>query len=104
MLLIRHHHRKICGHCHAEKFAYETKHFCCSSGQVSLMSNDILNVLYDLFTSDSEESKQLLMHIRSYNTSFAFTSFGVKCDKNLSKKNKDIYTFRVQGQVYHYIN
>ncbi|KAL3532811.1 hypothetical protein ACH5RR_006332 [Cinchona calisaya] len=38
------------------------------------------------------------------NNLFAFTSFGVKCDKNLSKRNKGIYTFRVQGQVYHFIN
>ena len=29
---------------------------------------------------------------------------GVKYDKDLCKRNKGIYTFRVQGQVYHYIN
>ncbi|GER30203.1 protein kinase superfamily protein, partial [Striga asiatica] len=30
--------------------------------------------------------------------------FRVKDDKNLSKRNKGTYTFRVQGQVYHFIN
>ena len=37
-------------------------------------------------------------------TNFAFTSFGVKYDKDLYRRNKGMHTFRVQGQVYHFIN
>jgi hypothetical protein len=40
----------------------------------------------------------------NFNNKFALTSFDVKYDKNLCKRNKGIYTFRVQGQVYDYIN
>ena len=43
-------------------------------------------------------------YVRTYNNTFAFTSFGVKYDKDLCKGDRGIYTFRVQGQVYHYIN
>ncbi|PHT86852.1 hypothetical protein T459_08958 [Capsicum annuum] len=35
---------------------------------------------------------------------FAFTSLGVKYDKTLTKRDHGIYTFRVQGQMYHFIN
>lgn len=46
-------------------------------------------------------SKHMLEHI--INT-FTFTSFSVKCEKDLCKRNKGIYTFKVQGQFYHYVN
>jgi hypothetical protein len=45
-----------------------------------------------------------MTYIRTFNNKFALTSFGVKYDKNLCRRNKGTYTFRVQGQVYHYIN
>ncbi|KAG2725984.1 hypothetical protein I3760_01G090900 [Carya illinoinensis] len=38
-----------------------------------------------------------------YNNKFAFTSFGVKFDRNLCRRNRGIYTFRAQGQIYHYL-
>ncbi|XP_074303199.1 uncharacterized protein LOC141637624 [Silene latifolia] len=38
------------------------------------------------------------------NSSFAFTSYGVKKDHTLTHRNRGIYTFRVQGQFYHFIN
>ena len=47
---------------------------------------------------------KFLKYIFTYNNTFACTSFGVKYDQNFCKRNKCIYTFRVQGQVYHYIN
>ncbi|KAG5588307.1 hypothetical protein H5410_048741 [Solanum commersonii] len=34
---------------------------------------------------------------------FAFTSLGVTYDKALAKRYHGIYTFRVQGQMYHFI-
>ncbi|KAL0327904.1 UNVERIFIED_CONTAM: hypothetical protein Scaly_2223000 [Sesamum calycinum] len=41
---------------------------------------------------------------RTYNNAFAFTSFGVTYDKELCRNEKNIYTFRVQGLVYHFLN
>lgn len=35
---------------------------------------------------------------------FAFTSLGVNYDRILAKRNHGIYTFKVQGQMYHFIN
>lgn len=35
---------------------------------------------------------------------FSFTSYGVKADTDINKKSRGIYTFRVQGKMYHYIN
>ncbi|KAL4559204.1 hypothetical protein LXL04_031338 [Taraxacum kok-saghyz] len=93
-----------CRYCKAMKFYSESDNFCCSSGSVVLSTNELPSVMRDLLCSMSEESKLFRMLIRSYNNTFAFTSFGVKADNNLSKRNNGIYTFRVQGQVYHFIN
>lgn len=57
-----------------------------------------------MFTFNIAESVNFLTYVRTYNKKFAFTSFRVKFDKVLCKKNKGIYTFRAQGQIYHYIN
>lgn len=39
-----------------------------------------------------------------YNNHFAFTSFGFKYDKDLFKAYKGIHTFKVQRQIYHYVD
>ncbi|KAK4397189.1 hypothetical protein Sango_1555500 [Sesamum angolense] len=41
---------------------------------------------------------------RTYNNVFAFTSFGVTYDKELCRNDKNVYTVRVQGLVYHFLN
>lgn len=68
------------------------------------MSVQVPHDLKSLFTSMDEHSLHFRTYIRAYNNSFAFTSFGVKSDKNFTKRNKGIYIFKAQGQVYHYIN
>ncbi|CAL5441876.1 unnamed protein product [Camellia sinensis] len=73
-------------------------------GQVSLVSSNCPPELDWLYTSNSEEAKEFRTYVRTYNNCFAFTSFGVKYDKELCRRNKGIYTFRIQGQVYHFIN
>lgn len=78
--------------------------FCCSNGEILLAINDISRELYDLYTSESKNSSKFQRYIRTHNNSFAFTSFGVRYDKELCKRNKGIYMFRVQGQIYHLIN
>lgn len=94
----------ICLYCGAKKISRETKGFCCSDGKVKLHIHSIPDELYELFTSNSIESLNFKKNVRSYNNHFAFTSFGVKYDKDLCQMYKGIYTFRIQGQVYHYIN
>ncbi|XP_022847664.1 uncharacterized protein LOC111370209 [Olea europaea var. sylvestris] len=95
---------KICGYCGATKFYRESKGFCCCDGNVKLQLHDIPPEMYDLFNSTSEETVAFRKVICSYNNHFAFTSFGVKYDKELCKNNKGIYTFKVQRQEYHFIN
>ncbi|XP_075099108.1 uncharacterized protein LOC107798197 [Nicotiana tabacum] len=65
----------ICKFCAAKRFEYEPPAFCFGSGT-----------------------------IKTYNNLFAFTSLGVKYDKDLAKRNFGIYTFRVQGKMHHWIN
>ena len=93
-----------CIYCGAKRFAYEPKGFCCSTGKVLVASNFVPEELLALFTSNSEEAIHFKTHVRTYNNTFAFTSFGVKYEKELCRRNRGIYTFKVQGQVYHYIN
>lgn len=94
----------ICTYCGAKKFSNETNTFCCANGEIRLKINEPPEEMYELFTSKSAESLEFKTYIRTYNSNFAFTSFGVKYDKDLCKRNKGVYTFRIQGQVYHYIN
>ncbi|XP_031099719.1 uncharacterized protein LOC116003920 [Ipomoea triloba] len=62
-------------------------------------------VLKNLYTGVDDASKNFRTCVRTYNNTFAFTSLGIhQYDKNLCKRNKGIYTFKVQGQMYHFIN
>ncbi|XP_042976278.1 uncharacterized protein LOC122307448 [Carya illinoinensis] len=92
-----------CKHCKAKKFFHETNSFCCADGSISLATNDVPDQLYNLFVSNTAESIQFRTYVRTYNNKFAFTSFGVKFDRNLCQRNRGIYTFRAQGQIYHYL-
>ncbi|XP_022872070.1 uncharacterized protein LOC111391153 [Olea europaea var. sylvestris] len=93
-----------CKHCGARKLYRKTKGFCCSDGNVKLFMPDSPDELYTLFTSKEPVSMEFKKYALSYYNHFAFTSFGVKYDKKLFKAYKGIYTFRIQGQVYHYVN
>lgn len=101
MILRKH---QVCKHCNAKRFPHESTNFCCSTGQIQLPSPEIPVKLKELFVSRTDNSNHFRTYVRSYNNSFAFTSFGVKSDKELTKRHKGIYTFKVQGQIYHYIN
>ncbi|GER49100.1 RNA pyrophosphohydrolase [Striga asiatica] len=90
---------KKCPYCGALKFQYETSKFCCSDGNIRLANNSTPDVLKELLFSATEESKLFRDCIRTINNQFAFTSLGVKCDKNLTQRNKGIYTFKIQGQI-----
>nr|XP_016466763.1 PREDICTED: uncharacterized protein LOC107789465 [Nicotiana tabacum] len=94
----------ICKFCSAKRFQYEPPTFCCGSGTIKLTSHQMPTKLRNLFLGNSVESKHFRTYIRTYNNLFAFTSLGVKYDKDLAKRSSGIYTFRVQGKMYHWIN
>ncbi|KAJ9552743.1 hypothetical protein OSB04_016788 [Centaurea solstitialis] len=93
-----------CRYCDVVKFHSETENFCCLNGRIVLSTNELPALMRDLLTSTSKEAESFRTFIKTYNNHFAFTSLGVKADTNLNKRNKGIYTFRVQGQIYHFIN
>lgn len=93
-----------CEYCVAKRFQYESAGFCCSNGTVKLASHEMPTELLNLLLGDTAECKHFRTYIRMYNNMFAFTSLGVKYDKELAKRYHGIYTFRVQGQMYHFID
>ena len=93
-----------CKYCGAKRFEYELPAFCCSNGSIKLTSHEMPNELLNLYLGNTEESEHFRTYLRLYNNMFAFTFLGVHYDKVLAKRNQGIYTFRVQGQMYHFIN
>ncbi|XP_019264032.1 PREDICTED: uncharacterized protein LOC109241725 [Nicotiana attenuata] len=93
-----------CTFCYAKKFQYESPGFCCNNGTVKFTTHRMPVRLRNLYLGNDAESKHFQTYIRTYNNLFAFTSLGVSYDKDLAKRNRGIYTFRVQGQMYHLID
>ncbi|XP_073130774.1 uncharacterized protein [Henckelia pumila] len=60
--------------------------------------------LVQMYLGNDVDGKEFITYIRSYNNMFAFTSIGIHCDKSLATRNNGIYTCRVQGQVYHFMD
>nr|XP_033512775.1 uncharacterized protein LOC108945664 [Nicotiana tomentosiformis] len=94
----------ICQSCGAKKIEYEPPEFCCSKGSVKLTSHEMPAELLNLYLANTEEFEYFRTYLRMYNNMFAFISLGVNYDKALAKRNHGIYTFKVQGQTYHFIN
>ncbi|KAG5598941.1 hypothetical protein H5410_030311 [Solanum commersonii] len=72
--------------------------------QIRLAKGFNMNHRRNLFLGDSKESQHFRTYSRAYNNMFAFTSLGVRYDTELAKRNRGIYTFKVQGQMYHFID
>ena len=93
--------KENCKHCGAKRIRSEPDSFCCMNGKTELVDNNIPPELYDLFTADTDIAKLFRLKIRAYNTNFSFASLGVKLDKSLASNSEGVYTFRVQGGIYH---
>ncbi|XP_060172388.1 uncharacterized protein LOC132603376 [Lycium barbarum] len=93
-----------CKFCKAKRFQYEPPNFYCSKGSVKLVSHQLPSKLKSLYLGVTDESNHFRTYVRTYNNMFAFTSLGVKYNKELATKTQGIYTFKVQGQMYHFIN
>uniref|UniRef100_A0A803MEP6 Helitron helicase-like domain-containing protein n=1 Tax=Chenopodium quinoa TaxID=63459 RepID=A0A803MEP6_CHEQI len=94
----------LCEYCGAKLFKDESINLCCNQGEIRLAPNHMPDSLHNLFLSLDSSSESFRKYIILYNNMFAFTSLGVKKDKELARRHHGIYTFRVQGQVYHNIN
>ncbi|XP_078444240.1 uncharacterized protein LOC144713523 [Wolffia australiana] len=61
-------------------------------------------LLFELLEGTTDESKHFRNFIRAYNSAFSFTSSGENFDRNLADNSAGVYTFRIQGAVYHQIS
>jgi hypothetical protein len=95
----------ICNKCQALRWNNETKGFCCQNGQVVLAplppASSSLFIL--LTANDPILNTPYVSQIRSYNQVLAFTSLGANIDKELANAQDGVYTFRIQGELYHQI-
>lgn len=89
---------KECSFCHALHFAGENPN-CCHKGKVTLPPlAPYPQELMQLLTQNTPESCNFRDHIRQYNSSVAFASFGANIVKPSSFGP---YAFRLHGQIYH---
>ncbi len=95
----------ICNHCYALKWKKEPKGFCCLNGQIVIAPlSPAPPSLHTLLTSNDPDSDEPYVNqIRAYNQVLAFTSIGAKVDKELANAKDGVYTFRIQGALYHRI-
>ena len=56
-----------------------------------------------LTTNDPVLNEPYVNQIRSYNQVLAFTSLRTNIDNELANAQKGVYTFRIQGELYHQI-
>nr|XP_027086482.1 uncharacterized protein LOC113708217 [Coffea arabica] len=94
----------MCQHCGAKRFHLETPNFCCSGGEVSVVHPVMPYDLFRLYSGTDEDCIHFRKNVRTYNNNLAFSTFVAKYDKDLTRNTKGVYTFRVQGQIYHILN
>ncbi|XP_027181704.1 uncharacterized protein LOC113780084 [Coffea eugenioides] len=94
----------MCQHCGAKRFHLEPSNFCCSGGAISIVHPVMPYDLFRLYSGTDEDCVHFRKNVRTYNNNLAFTTFAAKYDKNLTKNTKGVYTFRVEGQIYHLLN
>ncbi|XP_074300391.1 uncharacterized protein LOC141631649 [Silene latifolia] len=94
----------FCSYCGAKLFRNESINFCCGQGDIRLTQNSVPEIMRHLFLGNDANASNFQKFVLFYNSSFAFTSYGVKKDPELTHRNRGIYTFRVQGQFYYFIN
>lgn len=76
---------------------------CCTGEKVSFEQVNAPPELLEIFSENSTEGRHFREHIRSYNHVLSFTSMGVHIDENVAATGRGIYSFRVQGAIYHKI-
>ncbi|XP_078431140.1 uncharacterized protein LOC144702973 [Wolffia australiana] len=104
-----------CASCQSKMWMQERKHgsgqrnpvfqLCCKNGEVMLSAfPNPLAPLLALLEGTIEEAKHYRNFLRAYNSAFGFTSSGANFDRTLADNHAGIYTYRIQGGVYHHIS
>ncbi|KAE8251462.1 hypothetical protein A4X13_0g3984 [Tilletia indica] len=76
---------------------------CCANGKVVLPNIfEAPATLANLYTGTHIQAQRFRSQIRIFNNAFAFVSMGARRDMSVAGQ-AGIYTFKVQGQVYHQI-
>ena len=89
-----------CGAVHFVEQKGRTVHTCCQNGKITLPPlNEYPPELESLLKGDSEEAKHFRDHIRAYNSSFGFATFGAHID---DMRGRGPPLIKIQGQVYHH--
>ena len=57
-----------------------------------------------LLEGNDYPSQEFRRHIRAYNSALGFTSSGAKFDRQLANNRAGVYTYRIQGAMYHLIS
>lgn len=91
-------------HCRAKRFHLEPLNFCCSEEKCPLLVIQCRTPFSVYSQVEVKRQSSLGKIVRTYNNNFAFTSLGAKYDEDLTKNSRGMYTFCVQGQVYHFLN
>ncbi|CAF0883254.1 unnamed protein product [Brachionus calyciflorus] len=76
---------------------------CCLKGRVKLPESSPLPSLFtELLTGNQPINNHFKSKIRLYNSIFAFTSFRAQIDEKLASSRSGVYTFRLNGTIYHH--
>lgn len=94
---------KNCSYCGAKRITGEGPAFCCRNGLIKIHMPSVPDELRRLFTSQVDmDAKYFRKNIRYFNSHFSFATLGVKIDRKVANAaGTGVYTFRIQGQVYH---
>lgn len=101
-----------CGACSALHWAKETRHkkrpdqftACCAAGEVVLDPlSDPPEVLRDLYTDNSPQSRGFVQNIRQYNSSLAFTAIQYEKDTRIRAEGRrdNFMPFSIHGELLH---
>ncbi|XP_078438602.1 uncharacterized protein LOC144709071 [Wolffia australiana] len=104
-----------CASCDAKFWIQERKpgtsqqnpmfHLCCRDGKFKLPTfPSPPSLLLELLQGTTNESKHYRNFIRAYNSAFNFTSSGANFNRTLADNCAGVYTYRIQGVVYHQIS
>ena len=79
---------------------------CCGNGKIDLpLLQDPPQYIMDLLTGGNPNAQLFRNHIRTYNSALSFASLIAEgLDHELANAQNGIYTFRVNGDIYHKLN
>ncbi|CAG8586798.1 2366_t:CDS:2, partial [Dentiscutata heterogama] len=94
-----------CEHCQAIHWPTESSTNCCRNGKVVLapLDNAPPSILSLLTENSPMTGEPYLKQIWLFNSVFAFISIEASIDPHLANSANGVYTYRVQGAIYHRI-